>query len=374
MADEPKTPPAGESNPTNISPAPADVADKPAEDAAAEQPLAASKHVMPADPLPDGTVPTIIQEGESHRAVPKSKASLTRVYRKADILTTVLTAGGVILAILIISGIYLYFANRNKPKLATPKVTALDQADLNKLGAFFQGNASGSDTEVLTINSSTLFKNRVATNSDLKVVGGAEITGSTILSDLSVTKTANLGIVNINGQLVASGPANIKGNALFGAGASVNGNLAVTGTGSFGGTLSAGTLNVTNLTVTGTLNLAGHISLAGQNPSASPGSEAGAGATATADGNDAAGTVTVNTGTVAAQLPPVGGLLVKVTFRTPYPRAPKVVISADSQASAALQYYVLKTANDFTIGVYSSSPYPLPSSNTSYSFDYWVVQ
>ena len=383
MADEPKptpadSPEAAEPNTpdTNISPAPMDVHEPPAQEDgdAPTGPQPANSAKLPAEPLPDGTVPTIINAGESHRSVAKGKTSLTRVYRRADILTTILTAGGVILALIIIGGVYLYFTTRNKPATVTPKVTTLSQDDLNKLGAFFQGNSAGSGNEVLTINSSTLFKNRIATNSDLKVVGGAEISGATVTSDLSVTKNTTLNITNIKGQIIADGPANFKGNILAGSGLSVSGNLSVTGTGSFGGAVSAGTLNVTNISVAGTLNLAGHLSMSGANPSASPGSEAGSGATANVDGNDAAGTVTVSTGTIAPQLPPVGGLLVKVTFRTPYPRSPKVVITPNNQASAALQTYVLKTANDFIIGVYSMSPYPLPTSSTSYSFDYWIVQ
>lgn len=375
MAKEPKTNtdttpssphPAGQSDSTNISPAPMDVHEKPGEDQAAPQ---AGDARITAEPLPDGTVPTVITTGESHRSVAKSKASISSIYRKADILTTVLTFGGVLLAIVVIAGAYFYFTSRNQTTTPAPKVTTLNQEELSKLGAFFEGNSAGTSSEVLTISASTLFKNRIATNSDLKVIGGAEVTGPTVLGDLTVDKTSTLGIANIRGQLTVAGPLSVKGTALLGAGASVNGNFSVTGTGSFGGAVSASTLNVKDVSVTGTLNLAGHLSIGGQNPSVSPGSEAGAGASTSVEGNDAAGTFTINTGNVAPQLPPVGGLLGKLTFRSAYPRTPKVIISPIGQNGAALQYYVLKTSTGFIIGSNT-----MPASNTSYSFDYWVVQ
>ena len=48
---------------------------------------------------------------------------------------------------------------------------------------------------------------------------------------------------------------------------------------------------------------------------------------------------------------------------------PRVVITPVGQNGSSLRYYVLKTADDFTIGSSISA-----QSNTQYVFDYWVIQ
>lgn len=383
MADEPKpdtaqpAPSAGDANAgapagenaANISPAPTEVADG-APGGGATPPGAPDPNArVQAEPLADGTTPTVLSAGTSHKSVRKGPASITSVYRKADIMTTIFTFAGALVAAAIIFGIYAYFTRTKTPTKETPKVTALDKSDLDKLGAFFTGNSAGTDSQVLTISASTLFSNRVAINTDLKVLGGIQVAGTTALGDLTVDKTTTLGVTNIRGQLVVAGPVNFQSPAQFGAGGTFNGNLSVTGNGSFGGTISANTLNVQNLTVSGTLNLAGHLSIAGQTPTVSPGSESGSGASASVEGNDSSGGVTINTGTIGSTIGPGGGLLVVVNFKSAYPRAPHVVISSVGQNGAALLPYVLVNANGFTIGVVNT-----PASNKAYSFNYWVAQ
>jgi hypothetical protein len=371
MADETKpTSQPATSDGANISPAPTSVAEAPSTPSSGNTTPPAGTDRVNVEPLADGTLPTVIKPGESHRTVPKGKASISKIYRRADILTTLFTFAGLIVAGAVIVGAYYLLSNRSGLKTTpTPKVTTLDKSELEKLGSFFEGNAAGNAGQVLTISSSTLFKNRVATSSDLKVVGGAEISGPSILGDLTVNKTSTLGVVNVNGQLAVAGPTNLRGPALLGAGASINGNLSVTGTGSFGGAVSAATLNVRDVSVSGTLNLAGRLSISGANSTATPGSESGTGASANVEGNDAAGSVTINTGTIPGQITSVGGLLVRVNFRSAYPRTPKVIITPIGQNAAGLRYYVLKTATGFTIGSAGAM-----SSNTQYVFDYWVVQ
>jgi hypothetical protein len=368
MADE-KEPAPPEQAGSNISPAPADVAGPPPnENGTPAAPPPETIPTKPADPLPDGTVPTVLAPGTAHKKVPKGKASLTNIYRRADILTTLITFGGTAVAAVVILGGYAYFTRAKTPAPA-PKITTLNQADLSKLNSFFNGNSAGNSAQVLTISSSSLFNNRVAIGSDLKVVGGVGVSGTTSLADLTVDKTSTLGVTAVRGSLSVAGPLSLQSPAVFSAGATDTGNLTVSGNGSFGGSLSAGTLNIRDLTVTGTLNLAGHISVAGATPTVSPGSESGAGATADIEGNDASGTVTINTGTIPSHIGNQGGLLVTINFGAAYPRAPHIIISSDGQNGASVLPYVLKAATNFTIGAVNDA-----HSGTSYSFDYWVTQ
>ncbi len=324
---------------------------------------------LAAEPLSDGTVPTVLSKGTSaeHGQAPHGLRSLGSVYRRADITSTLLTFVATVIASALIVGAYFYFT-QNK-KTAAPKVTTLDQAEVNKLSGFLTGSDTGVTSEVLTVSSSSLFKNRVAISSDLKVTGGLEVDGPTSLGDLAVSKTSTLGITNIRGNLNVTGPTVLQGPALLNGGASISGNLSATGNASFGGSISAGLINVRDLGVSGTLNLSGHLAVTGSSPSASPASEAGTGATASVDGNDTAGTVTINTGVLTPTVVNNGGLLVTVTFHTPYAKVPHVLITPVGSYTGNLPFYILKTATGFTIGQNLNA-----HNNTSYSFDYWVVQ
>lgn len=326
---------------------------------------------LQAEPLSDGTVPTVLDQGAGvpKGVVAKGRASLTAVYQRADIITTLVTFVVAIIAAGLVLGGYLYLTRPDKKAVVTtPKVTTLDQKDLEKLGTFFGGTGGGS-AQVLTISSSTLFSNRVAINNDLKVIGGISNTGSTNLGDLIVDKTSTLGVTNVRAALNVSGPLTLQSPALLNGGATAKGDLSASGNGTFGGSLSAGVINTSTLAVTGNLNLSGHLIITGQRPGVSLGGEAGGGASANVDGNDSAGTISLNTGSVAPSATTGGGLLVNITFKTAYGRVPRVLVTPIGQSTGALPFYVQRTATGFTIGASSGI-----RSNTGYAFDYWVVQ
>ncbi|MBW4061783.1 hypothetical protein HJC99_04415 [Candidatus Saccharibacteria bacterium] len=365
MADDDKKPvPAPDS-----APAP-EAGSKAAPDATTpETPPPAPASNLVAEPLTDGTVPTVLQKGDAapHAAPPEGKRNLGSVYRRADIITTLITFGATVAVCALAFGGYLYLT-RSTAKTATPKVTTLDQADLSKLGAFFQGDTAGGSSQVLTFNSSSYFKGQVAVAGDLKVSGAASVDGPSTLSDLTVNKTSTLGITNVRGQLTVSGPLNLQSPATLSGGGTVTGNLAVSGNGSFGGSVSAGVVNATTLQVTGNLNLSGHLVINGIAPTVSVNAGAGPGATASIDGNDSAGTVTINTGNIPVNIGQ-GAQLVQINFHSAYGKVPRVLITAVGSPAGSLNSYVQKTNNMFIIGSATN-----PTSNTSYTFDYWVVQ
>ncbi len=377
MPDEqPQTPPgqtpakSPKVNP-NISPAPTEAVES--SDHPAEQPAqtdASKTAALPDDPLPDGTKPTVLTPGskEVHGDIKTGRANLKTLYQRADVMTTLLTFIGLIVAASLVLGGYFYVTRSKAGPATAPKLTTLDKAELEKLGAFFTSNSTGDTAQILTISSSSLFKNRVGITSDLKVTGGLGVEGPTALGSLTVDKTSTLSVTNIRGQLTVAGPTTLQSPAILAAGASITGNLTTSGNGSFGGSLSAGLLNVRDLSVSGTLNLAGHLAITGQAPSVSPAGDSGGGS-ASVDGNDSAGTVTINTGAVSAATTANGGLLVTITFRTPYAKTPHIVITPVGAGSARITPYVQKTATSFTIGTTGGA-----KATTSYSFDYWIVQ
>ena len=370
MPEEQPLKPAEQPAPTTPPPDSGAAADTPAETPAAAGDAPKSPTV-PADPLPDGTKPTVLTtgSGQPHGEVKTGRASLKSIYQRADIMTTLFTFAGLIVGAVLILGGYIYFTKTNLQPTSKPKLTELSKSELEQLGTFFAGNSAGAAGEILTISSPTLFKQRLGVDNDLKVTGGIQVSGPTALSDLTVDKTTTLGVTNIRGQLTVAGPASFQSPATFSAGTSINGNLSVSGNGTFGGSLGAGVLNVRDISVSGTLNIAGHLAITGQNPTAAPEAGAGSGAHANVDGNDSAGTVTISTGSGAGNGANTGGQLVTIKFRAPYARVPHVVITPVGAGAGALTYYIQKTADGFTIGVATN-----PSSNATYSFDYWVVQ
>jgi cytoskeletal protein CcmA (bactofilin family) len=371
VADDPKNPKAPGEKPSETanSPAPADVAGE-AKGGNPTPPKPDPDSRVQAEPLSDGTVPTVLAPGSSHRSVPKGKASLNTIYRKADITSTLFTFGAAVVAAIVILGGYWFFtgAGKKPTPAPSPKLTQLNQSELQKLDSFFSGNSAGKTAEVLTINSASLFNSRVAVGSDLKVTGSISVDGPTNLGDLNVDKTSTLGVTNVRGQLGVNGPLTVQSPAVLNAGATLKGNLTVSGNGSFGGSISAGTVQAQNLSVSGQLNVDGHLNIGGLTPSVAPGSAAGSGATAHVIGNDVAGTVSVSTGTTPNNSN-LGGELVRVTFHTGFPTAPTIIITSDGRDSAIIQPYVVKTADFFIID--SSVD---PASHTNYAFEYWVVQ
>ncbi len=174
---------------------------------------------------------------------------------------------------------------------------------------------------------------------------------------------ARLGNEQVGGNLA------IKGTTTFQGAVGINSNLAVRGSLSVGGVLSAGSLNVGSLgvstiNISGNLNFAGHIVPSGASPSVKS-SVAANGGSVTIDGNDTAGTITINIGS-GAVLP---GELAIINFRSAFTGTPKVQLTPINSQASALNYYATRSPTFFTVE--TSSP---PVAGASYVFDYLITQ
>lgn len=325
--------------------------------------------------LSDGTVPTILTESDgtaSKALIGDKDARVVKLYRRADIATSFITVVVTLAIVGLIIGLYIFFGPKKKV-VPAPKITTLDQSEITKLGGFLTGNGLGSAGTVLTVSSSSLFKSRLAVDSDLKVTGNAEIGGNLSSSNLSVTKNTTLASTSINGPLTVTGPTVLQSPATLAGGASIGNNLAVAGNGTFGGAVSAGSFNARNLTVTGDLNLSGHLVISGPLPTVTADVGAGSSGRATVEGNDSGGTITITTGTVGSNsnTNQVNGILtfVNLKFHTSYSKTPHVLLTPVGGDAGSTGYYVLQTASSFTINLTS----PARSAST-YAYNYWVIQ
>lgn len=329
-----------------------------------------------ADALSDGTVPTVLTTGDGFGTSVKplldpSKQRVTSIYRRADIATSVITMIATLALIGIIFGGYL-FLNKSK-KVPAPKITTLDQSEITKLGGFLGNDLGSGNGQILTVSSTSLFKGRLAIDNDLKITGNADIGGSLKTGDLTVTKTTNLATTDIKGTLSVSGPTTLQGPAILAGGATVGSNLAVAGNGTFGGAVSAGAFNAKSLTVSGDINLGGHLIIAGIVPTVTAEVGAGNAGRATVDGTDSAGTIIVTTGTVGtnSNTTQINGILtfVSLKFHSSYTKTPHVLLTAVGYETGQIGYFVLQTATGFTIQLNSPA-----KSASSYAYNYWVVQ
>lgn len=88
-------------------------------------------------------------------------------------------------------------------------------------------------------------------------------------------------------------------------------------------------------------------------------------ATASVDGNDISGQLTVKIGDNAT-----AGKFITVKFKNPYAKKPKVLITSANDQAANLKYYVTSTTDGFTIYMLE----PVPVAGTQLLFNYWAVE
>lgn len=126
------------------------------------------------------------------------------------------------------------------------------------------------------------------------------------------------------------------------------------------------TITITNLIVSGTITIGGHIVTTNTSGSTVATAQAGAGsgATVTLTGDDTAGTVTFTTGTGTG-----AGALALITFAHPYRTNPIVVLTPANAAAATLSYYYNAATDTFSIMSGSA-----PAASTTYTYSYHVMQ
>ncbi len=125
------------------------------------------------------------------------------------------------------------------------------------------------------------------------------------------------------------------------------------------GTLQAATIKTTQLEV------AGHIITSGNLPVVQALAAAGSGATASVNGNDVAGTITLVTGST----PSTGDLLV-LNFNQAYGAPPRVSITPANDASSQMRVSRGATSSS---GV-TFRTVDTPAASTTYVYDYFIVQ
>lgn len=293
---------------------------------------------------PTGVVPT----PEERPSQPNNRRRTASWLRTHVNIYLVLFAG--VLFAAAVSGGVLYF--RASAPQTNDLSQSLSQQTLDQLSS--TDISVGEPKHTLSVQSDTIFSGNVLVRDNLQIAGTLQVGNNLAIAGLRVTGNSIFDDVQVTKSLALTGNEAIQGQL------TVQKNLSVNGNGTFLGTLSASSLSVGALQLTGDLNLTHHLSAGGSTPGRSNGSALGSGGTASVSGSDTAGSVTINTGSS-----PNAGCYITVTFATKFNSTPHVIISPAGSAASTLRYYVNRSTTSFSIC--SSS---IPSGSTTFTFDY----
>lgn len=333
MEPDKNTPPAANNEPPKQEPeAPADALSRTPEDLEQE---AAANHTAAADQPPEKKLPFF-----------------KRLFRKVNVyflgFLLLVAVGGAIAVV--------NFLNSQKPAAAPNLATqSLTQDALKQLA---NTDASvGNSSQTLTIQGNAVIAGQTLARGNLNVAGNIQSGGSMQASVLTISGTSNLGATQINSLQVAT--------TLAIQGATTMRDLNVAGTSTFNGAMTASQITVTKLVISGNgiLEVPNHISFTGPSPSRTVTGALGSGGSASVNGSDTAGTVNLNSGAGTS-----AGCLVTIKFAQAFQKQPRVIISPIGSAAGSLEYYVNRSAGEFSICTNTAAP-----TNKSFGFDYIVT-
>jgi cytoskeletal protein CcmA (bactofilin family) len=265
-----------------------------------------------------------------------------------------------LLAVLILAvaaiGITIYsFQKNNKPSRgAVVETEPLDQEVLDQLKN--SDVKIGDPQQILSVEANAVFAGTVLVRGGLEVAGQIKVGGPLSLPGITVSGNSQFDEVNINNL-------QISGNTTVQRQLTVQGNLAVNGSATFGGTLSAKKLSIQNLQVNGDLQFSRHIDAGGGAPSKANGGALGSGGTSSVSGTDTAGTITINTGSN-----PSAGCFAAITFNQSFNSTPHVVVTPVGFWAGPLDFYTKRSASNFSVCTRNN-----PSGGKNFAFDYIVI-
>jgi cytoskeletal protein CcmA (bactofilin family) len=282
---------------------------------------------------------------------PKHSSFFGRIKRFANLYFLIFIF--ILLAAATLIAFSIKFSNKNSGPQAA-KTTSLTDQQITAL----KGSTTlvGDSQKVLDIQGNSIFEGQVLMRNNLDVAGSIKIGGSLSLPAITVGGQSTFGQIQVNDKLSVNGDTVLQGQL------TVQKGLTVAGTASFG-TLSASKLNVSTIQLSGDLVISRHVGVSGGTPSRANGGALGSGGTASVNGTDTAGTVTINTGGS-----PPAGCFVTIGFTQKFTSTPHVIISPSNSSSANLSYYTNRTSTNFSVCSASA-----PSASTTYLFDYVVI-
>lgn len=250
------------------------------------------------------------------------------------------------------TGAMLYFRSNVNTTDTLPQTlpsSTLDQLSTSDVNV-------GEPKHTLSVQSNAVFSGDVLVRNNLQIAGNLQVGNNLAIAGLRVTGNSTFDDVQVSKSLAVTGNSSVQGQL------NVQQGLSVNGSGTFNGALSAPSLTVGSLQISGDLNLTHHLAPGGATPSRSTGAALGGGGTASVSGSDTAGTITINTGSS-----PGAGCLATVNFAVRFNATPHMSLTPVGSAAAGLGYYVNRSTTNFSVCTTS-----IPPAGTTLVFDYVV--
>lgn len=261
-----------------------------------------------------------------------------------------------ILVVMVAMAVVFVSVQRNNQELGEAELSTqqLTAEELQKLSG---GDAKVGDAkQTLTIESNAIFAGQALVRGNLDVAGAIKVGSALDVPGLNVGGNSVLGQVSANDLTVANN-ASIQGQL------NVQRALTVAGGATFGGPISAPQVTVNSLQLNGDLVITRHISTSGPTPGKTNGTALGGGGTSSISGTDTAGTLSVNVGSGAP-----AGCFATITFAQAFNGTPRVVVTPIGSAGGTLNYYINRSAANFSICTSTAPP-----AGASFAFDYIVI-
>ncbi len=259
--------------------------------------------------------------------------------------------------VLIVAGIIVFVAinsGRDSENVAVVSTQELTQETIDRLRN--TDATIGDAQQILSIESNAVFAGKVLIRDSLELAGTLTIGGELNAPSIAVGGVSQFDQLQAN-SIAISGDTAIQGAT------TIQNNLTVSGSGTFGGPLSAPQLSIDTLQLNNDLQLNRHIDAGGATPGRTNGAALGSGGTSSVNGTDTAGTVTVNTGGS-----PSAGCFITVTFAQAFNATPHVVITPVGSDAAQLSYYISRNTAGFSVCTAST-----PAAGRTYIFDYIAI-
>lgn len=293
------------------------------------------------------------EESKSETTEPKKKKKLS-IKRLVSGLNIYLL---LFILVLLLAGIIVFVSMQRSQEETAQVATETQELTPEELEEIRGSDAKvGDPRQNLTIESNAIFSGKVLVRDSLDVAGTIRVGEALNLPGLTVSGTSAFDQVTANG-LSVSGDASIQGQV------NIQENLAVTGSATFGSTVSAPEINIGALRITNDLSFGRHLDAGGGTPTKTDGSAVGSGGTTSLSGTDTAGTLTVNTGGS-----PGAGCFATIRFSQPFNGSPHITITPVGSAAAAVNYYITRSTTTFSICAANNPP-----AGSSFSFDWLAI-
>ena len=283
-------------------------------------------------------------------AAPVKESGVKKVWKRFNLYLLLF-----IFMITIAVGAFVYMTIKSKDNNKnTPQSQGLSQDALKQLAN--SDVTVGDAKQVLNVQSNAIFAGSVLIRSSQEIAGTLKVGGKVTMTDLQVSGSTQLSDTQVT-NLTVSGALNLQGALTIKNGISVSGNS------NFTGGLTAAFITTGGLQLNGDLNLTHHIIAGGTIPGITKGTAVGGGGTVSLSGSDTSGSINVNTGTS-----PPAGCFATITFSQKFVSTPHVVITPIGSSAADLTYYISRSTTGFSI----CTTTPAPAAD-NFGFDYMVM-